>query len=49
MTPPTISSTPSTMSTVWFAAACRIVVAAVTMVMWKSEVPMTTLVGICRM
>ena len=45
MTPPTIRASARTMSTVRLLAACRKVVAAVTKVIWNSEVPITTAVG----
>ena len=45
MTPPTISSSASTTSTVLFCIACSSVVTAMTNTIWNSDVPMTTLVG----
>jgi hypothetical protein len=36
------------MSTVWLVTACITVVKAVTKMIWNSEVPITTLVGMPR-
>ena len=48
ITPPAISRSASAMSTVWLVTACSMVVKAVTKMIWNSEVPITTLVGMPR-